>query len=155
MIVADASVVVEVLLQTPAAAAIEANLFDAADSLHAPALLDIEVTQVLRRYVRIGDLSPARAAAAVDLLVRFPITRYVHEPLLERIWMLRDAMTAYDAAYVALAGMTLTDYLRQELERVADQLTYAELRERLRAAGGPVRVSESPAKAVRRERDAR
>src|SRR5205823_11968993 len=50
----------------------------------------------------------------------------------------------------ALAGMTLTDYLRQELERVADQLTYAELRERLRAAGGgPVRVSESPAKAVR------
>ena len=56
----------------------------------------------------------------------------------------------------ALAGMTLTDYLRQELERVADQLTYAELRERLRAAvGGPVRVSESPAKAVRRERDAR
>ena len=54
----------------------------------------------------------------------------------------------------ALAGMTLTDYLREELTRVADQFTYAELRDRLRAAG-PVRVRESPAKAVRRERDAR
>jgi len=54
----------------------------------------------------------------------------------------------------ALAGMTLTDYLRQELARVADQFTYGELQERLRAAG-PARVSESPAKAVRRERDAR
>ena len=110
MIVADASVIVEVLLQTPAAVAIEASLFDAAESLHAPALLDLEVAQVLRRYVRVGDLSPARAATAVDLLVRFPITRYMHEPLLERIWMLRDQMTAYDAAYVALAeglGATL------------------------------------------------
>jgi predicted nucleic acid-binding protein len=103
VIVADASVVVEVLLQTPAAVAIEASLFDAANSLHAPALLDIEIVQVLRRYVRVGDLSPARAATVVDLLIRFPITRYAHEPLLERIWMLRDAMTAYDAAYVALA----------------------------------------------------
>lgn len=54
----------------------------------------------------------------------------------------------------AMAGMTLSDFLRQELERSADQLTYAELRERLGALPrGAVR--ESPAAAVRRERDAR
>jgi predicted nucleic acid-binding protein len=29
--------------------------------------------------------------------------RYGHEPLLPRIWELRDNLTAYDAAYVALA----------------------------------------------------
>jgi len=129
VIVADASVVVEVLLQTPAAVAIEASLFDAAESLHAPALLDIEITEVLRRYVRVGDLSPARAATAVDLLARFPITRYVHEPLLERIWMLRDAMTAYDAAYVALAqGLDATLVTRDaKLARAARRHARVEL----------------------------
>ena len=129
MIVADASIVVEVLLQTPAAAAIEASLFDTADSLHAPALLDVEIAQVLRRYVRVGDLSPARAATAVDLLIGFPITRYAHEPLLERIWMLRDAMTAYDAAYVALAqGLDATLVTRDsKLARAARRHARVEL----------------------------
>jgi len=54
----------------------------------------------------------------------------------------------------ATAGMTLSDYLRQELARSADQLTYAELRERL-AAMPRAAVRESPADAVRKERDAR
>jgi len=54
----------------------------------------------------------------------------------------------------ATAGMTLSDYLRQELARSADQLTYAELRERL-AAMPRATVRESPADAVRKERDAR
>jgi hypothetical protein len=47
---------------------------------------------------------------ALELLTRFPITRYSHEPLLARIWALRADLTAYDAAYVALAealGATL------------------------------------------------
>ena len=129
MIVPDASVVVEVLLQTPAAVAIEGTLFDAAESLHAPALLDVEIAQVLRRYVRVRDLSPARAATAVDVLVRFPITRYAHEPLLGRIWMLCDAMTAYDAAYVALAeGLDATLLTRDaKLARAARRHARVEL----------------------------
>ena len=31
------------------------------------------------------------------------LTRYPHEDLLPRIWALKDNLTAYDAAYVALA----------------------------------------------------
>jgi plasmid stability protein len=57
-------------------------------------------------------------------------------------------------ARAAAAGMSLSDYLRRELERVAAQLTADEFRQRL-AALDPVAVDEHPATAVRRERDAR
>jgi plasmid stability protein len=57
-------------------------------------------------------------------------------------------------ARAAAAGMTLSDYLRLELERVAEQLTHEELRARL-AQLEPVRPRESPAAALRAERDAR
>lgn len=110
MIVTDASVILELLLRTPAAEAIEARAFDAGETLHAPHLLDVEVAQVLRRYAARGEISAARGRLALDLLTRFPIARYAHEPLLTRIWGLRANMTAYDAAYVALAealGATL------------------------------------------------
>jgi len=57
-------------------------------------------------------------------------------------------------ARAAMAGMNLSDFLRQELERSADQLTYAELRDRLSAMPRAA-VRESPAAAVRKERDSR
>lgn len=63
-----------------------------------------------------------------------------------------DALHRTLRARAARAGMTLSDYLRRELERTAEQLTVAELRERL-AALAPVRPREAPADAVRRERD--
>ncbi len=50
-----------------------------------------------------GDLTPARAAEAVEDLRDLPITRHEHVMLLPRIWQLRRNLTAYDAAYVALA----------------------------------------------------
>jgi predicted nucleic acid-binding protein len=103
VIVADASAILEVLLRTPAAAAIEARVLRDDETVHAPALLDLEVAQVLRRYVARGEVAPSRARAALDLLTGFPLERYAHEPLLPRIWELRASLTAYDAAYVALA----------------------------------------------------
>ena len=103
MIVLDASVVIEVLLQTDDGVAITDRLLSAADTLHAPHLIDVEVAQVLRRYVARGELEAARAKQALDVLSVFPLARYGHEPLLDRIWALRDNLTAYDAAYVALA----------------------------------------------------
>lgn len=103
MIVVDASVVVEVLLRTPAADAIAERLFTPRETLHAPHLMDVEVAQVLRRYVARGELQPEHGRALVALLAQFPITRHAHQPLLARIWTLRDNLTAYDAAYVALA----------------------------------------------------
>ena len=110
MIVTDASVVLELLLRTPASPAVEARLLDSGESLHAPHLLDVEVAQVLRRYAARSEISEGRGRLALELLSRFPITRYPHEPLLPRIWALRANMTAYDGAYVALAealGATL------------------------------------------------
>lgn len=105
MLVVDASVVVELLLRTAAADAIGGRLFGGGgrDSLHAPQLIDVEVTQVLRRYVMRGELSADHGGELVALLQRLPITRHSHGPLLGRMWLLRHNLTAYDAAYVALA----------------------------------------------------
>ena len=103
MIVVDASVVIEVLLQTNDGVVIGDKLFSGRESLHAPHLMDVEVAQVLRRYVQRGELDPERGRQALDVLAEFPLTRYAHEPLLGRMWALRDNLTAYDAVYVALA----------------------------------------------------
>lgn len=103
MIVTDASVILELLLQTRIAPTLERRLFGERETLHAPALLDVEVAQVLQRYARNNAVAGVHGRAALRLLARFPITRYSHEPLLGRIWSLRENLTAYDAAYVALA----------------------------------------------------
>jgi predicted nucleic acid-binding protein len=109
VIVPDASVIIEVLLRTASAARIEDRLLDPRESLHAPHLLDLEVAQVLRRYVARGEMRPERGRLSIELLAKFPITRYSHEPLMARIWSLRHNLTAYDAAYVALSeGLSAT-----------------------------------------------
>ena len=61
------------------------------------------MVQVLRRYERSGLISADRGTQALGILVDFPLARYPHLPLLERIWQLRQGVTAYDAAYLALA----------------------------------------------------
>ena len=103
MTVVDASAVIEALLRTPLGERCAERLLRPDDPLFAPHLLDVEVMQVLRRYARRGDLRDARGREALRDLVDFPLTRWPHEPLLERIWELRDSLSAYDAAYVALA----------------------------------------------------
>jgi predicted nucleic acid-binding protein len=103
LIVPDASAIVELLLQGPGAAAVEARLFAAEETWHAPYLLDLEVAQVLRRYAAAGELDAERGRQAVEDLGDLPLTRYPHEPFLLRIWELRHNVTAYDAAYLALA----------------------------------------------------
>lgn len=65
-----------------------------------------------------------------------------------------DALHKRLKARAAQAGMSLSDYLRQELARSAEQLTYDEVRSRL-AALPRHKVGETPATAVRKERDAR
>ncbi len=103
MIVVDASAALEVLLNTPAAGAVEERLFDPEQTLHAPHLIDIEVAQVLRRYAMKGEIDSERCHAALIDLADFPLSRYPHDVLLPRVWELRDNLTAYDAVYVALA----------------------------------------------------
>jgi len=103
MIVVDASALLEALLRTPAARAVEERLFEPQQTLHAPHLLDIEVAQVIRRYAAKGEIDSKRGRAVLADLADFPFRRYPHDFLLPRVWDLRNNLTAYDAVYVALA----------------------------------------------------
>lgn len=73
------------------------------ETLAAPEVVDLEVTTVLRRLVLRGGLSVLRAERALVELARLPMERAPHRPLLSRCWRLRERVSSYDAAYVALA----------------------------------------------------
>jgi predicted nucleic acid-binding protein len=103
MIVVDASAVLEALLRTPAARAVEKRLFEPSQTLHAPHLLDVEVAQVVRRYAANREIDEERGRMALADLADLPLRRYPHDFLLSRVWDLRSNFTAYDAMYVALA----------------------------------------------------
>jgi len=101
--VVDASAALELLLGTQRGTAWRGALSRRPERLCAPHLLDVEVLHVLRRYERAGEVSSARALAALDDLREMPLDRYPHAPLLSRMWDLRKNVTGYDAAYLALA----------------------------------------------------
>jgi predicted nucleic acid-binding protein len=103
VIVVDASALLEFLLQTSLGARVEARLFREDDELHAPHLVDVEITQGLRRLVRTGEVSAGRADDAIADLTDLDLHRHPHLDLLGRAWKLRDNISAYDAMYVALA----------------------------------------------------
>lgn len=104
MIVVDASVLANVLLRTPESEALEARLAaEPAGNLHAPHLIDLEVAQVLRRYIIMGEIDSARGRAALIILGDLAVVRHPHNLFLRRVWTLRDNFTAYDAIYVVLA----------------------------------------------------
>lgn len=103
MIVVDASAVIEVLLGTSSAGRIADRFFAEGETLHAPHLLDVEIAQILRRYALAHAFGAGRGEEALEDLADFPISRYPHQPFLFRMWELRHNLTAYDAAYIALA----------------------------------------------------
>ena len=103
MIVVDASAILEALLRLPAARAVERRMFEPAQTLYAPHLLDVEVAQVVRRHAANREIDAARGRMALADLADFPLRRYPHDFLLPRVWELRNNLTAYDAIYVALA----------------------------------------------------
>jgi predicted nucleic acid-binding protein len=79
VIVVDASAILEVLLRTPAAPAIEERLFERSETLHAPHLVDLEVLQVLRRYEAAAEISAERAREALDDFAAFRLRRWGHD----------------------------------------------------------------------------
>jgi predicted nucleic acid-binding protein len=103
VIVVDASVLLEVLLRASRADYLGERLLARGEALHAPHLIDLEVTQVLRRASAAGSMSQQRAREALEDLAAFRLMRHAHLPYLDRIWELRHNATAYDAAYLALA----------------------------------------------------
>lgn len=106
MIVVDASVVIPLITSGPGADVVRARLRKVRGSLGAPHLLSVEAAHVIRRLERIGDLDGTRAHTAMEALIKLPIVHYPHEPLLRRMWQLRGHVSAYDAAYLALAEGT-------------------------------------------------
>lgn len=111
MIVLDASALVELLLDTPRGHAVARRIADPTVGLHVPHLADVEVIQALRRYAVDGELNAAEAAVALEDLRALDLQRHAHEPLLDRVWALRQNLSAYDAVYVALAEVLDTTLL--------------------------------------------
>ena len=102
MIVLDSSAAVEWLLGLPLADAV-ADRIRSVESIHAPALIDIEVAHVVRRYCAAGEIPARSGERALSALAGLDVIRYTHELLLPLIWRLRHNLMAYDAAFVALA----------------------------------------------------
>lgn len=102
MIVVDASALVEVLLAMPRAGEVRAALVEHSE-LHVPEHFVVEVLSALRRYAVRGELTEVRAAEARAALRELRTLAYPVIELAEEIWELREALTAYDAAYLALA----------------------------------------------------
>jgi predicted nucleic acid-binding protein len=129
VIVVDASALLEALLRTSAAKAVEDRLFAPRQTLHAPHLIDVEVAQVIRRYAANGDIDGERGRMALADLAGLPLQRYPHDFLLPRIWALRNSFTAYDGAYVALAEALDAPLLTRDrrLAAAADHLARVEL----------------------------
>lgn len=112
MIVIDASVLVDLLLDREAATreTVAASEQQGTDEFQATDLLRLEVLQALRRHARRGDIADETAQDAVTSLDGVRLIRHPVEPLTDRIWALRHNLTAYDASYLALAE-TLDDPL--------------------------------------------
>lgn len=98
MIVVDASAALSALLNAGPARELLAT-----EQLHVPHLIDSEIVNGMRRQVTTGSVAAERAWAALDTWRRLGIVRHPVSALLERIWQLRDNMSAYDASYVTLA----------------------------------------------------
>jgi predicted nucleic acid-binding protein len=104
LIVIDASAGVAVLLNVgPDVQGIRDRIARPGETLHVPHLFEIDVLQALRGLSLRGTISPERASLALSRLSDTQFTRYPHMYLMLRVWEMRENLTAYDAAYVALA----------------------------------------------------
>ena len=102
MIVADASAVAEVLLARSQSGAVRTVLAPHPE-LHVPEHFHVEVLSVLRRYSIRNELSERRSAVALAALEDLRAVRYPVIEMADVVWDLRTGLTAYDAAYLALA----------------------------------------------------
>ncbi len=103
MIVLDASAVIDLLMRSSSGNRLAARIEREELSLHAPHLIELEVMQILRKAIARGALADSRAQPAFQDFRAMRMALYSHTDLMERIWSLRHNLSAYDAAYVALA----------------------------------------------------
>jgi predicted nucleic acid-binding protein len=102
VIVADASAITELLLARPAADRIRAVLAGQTE-LHVPEHFQVEVLSALRRYSLRGELGERRGAEALAAVADLRAVSYPVIELADDIWEMRRELSAYDAAYLALA----------------------------------------------------
>jgi predicted nucleic acid-binding protein len=110
MTVVDASALVNALVDEGPLGERVRHRLGAADELHAPHLVDIEVAYAVRRFMLARTITRRQASQALDDLGRLNLVRHAHDWLMVRIHALWAALTPYDGAYVALAealGMPL------------------------------------------------
>ena len=121
MIVVDASVL-SVALGDDGTDGAAARAAIAGETLTAPELLDLEVLSVWRRQVAAGHMTAGRVELAIADLVAIPLRRVSQRPLIDRCWELRQTVTAYDAAYIALAEILAVPLLTADarLSRAPD-----------------------------------
>lgn len=100
--VVDASAVVAALVDDGPDGRWAASVMSERD-LHAPHLMPVEVVNVLRRARSARSVGDAAASLAFEDLLNLRVTLYPFQLLAERVWELREHVTAYDAWYVALA----------------------------------------------------
>ncbi len=103
-VVCDASAVVAVLLDSGRDGRwATARLADS--ELFAPTLLPYECANVIRRLELSGAIGVDQAAQAHADLRDLTVDLWPYDVLANRVWALRANMSAYDAAYVALAEL--------------------------------------------------
>lgn len=73
------------------------------ESVVAPHVMPVEVTNALRREALRKEITDDVASMTLGLLVNFPVELFPFEPFVERVWQLRHAVSPYDGWYVALA----------------------------------------------------
>lgn len=111
-LVIDASATAELLLGRAQGLAVMQAIGD--EPLVAPQLLVAECLSVLRGWTLSGQITPARAEAALVDLNDLGVTLFDLSPLAWPAWQWRHNLSAYDACYVALAealdcGLVTTD----------------------------------------------
>ncbi len=102
--VVDASVVVAALIDG-GPDGVWAESVIGTDDLASPHLMPVEATNILRRAVLAGSVSPDSATLALDDLRDLRVALFAFEPFVDRVWEVHQNVTAYDAWYVALAEM--------------------------------------------------
>ena len=118
MIILDASAIVELVVEPKAATGALRSRLRADPDIHAPHLVDAEVTNALRRKLLAGQLDVLRARRAIRRLMVMRLVRWQQTPLLGRALALRDQFTAYDAIYVAMAEATGATLLTRDARMV-------------------------------------
>lgn len=103
MIVLDASAAIDSVLELGGRGEWASESIARTREIHAPHVIEVEFVSTLRRLARAGEIPARRGGQAIDDFSELPLTRYPTTLLLHRIWELRNALSAYDAAYVALA----------------------------------------------------